>query len=74
MARWPERIWVVDDLELWACANKLVQSHGSAAWFFAAKRAEDLLEAGDLKGNSVFLAIASRIEQLQAPAPGTPLN
>lgn len=65
---------MIDERELWACASQLVASHGSGAWFFAAKRAEQLLDAGDLRGNSVFLAIASRIEQLQLRDTAGPLH
>jgi len=60
---------MIDDRELWACASKIAEMHGSGAWFYAVKRADDLLDAGDSEGNSVFLAIASRIEQLQTKSP-----
>lgn len=63
---------MIDERELWACANTLLLQHGSAAWLFAAKRAEDLLDAGDFRGNTTFLAIADRIQQLQELDPAGP--
>jgi hypothetical protein len=57
---------MIDDRELWACANPLIRQHGSGAWPFATLRAKALLDAGDVAGNGVFLAIRDRIEQLEA--------
>ncbi|WP_448662459.1 hypothetical protein ACG3SL_17610 [Sphingomonas sp. CJ20] len=64
---------MVDEHALWACANQLIRQYGAGASAFASMRAEDLLRIGDHKGNAVFLAIATRIDQLERlAAPGTP--
>ncbi|WP_155006486.1 DUF6961 family protein [Sphingomonas hengshuiensis] len=64
---------MVDERELWACANQVIRQHGAEASSFAKKRAEELLRIGDQKGNAVFLAIATRVDQLEClVAPGTP--
>lgn len=64
---------MVDERELWSCANQVIRQHGAGASSFAKKRAEELLGIGDQKGNAVFLAIATRIEQLESlVAPGAP--
>ncbi|WP_066793494.1 hypothetical protein [Sphingomonas soli] len=57
---------MIDEREIWACANALINRHGPAAWFAAAKRAEELLDLGELEGNRVFRAIMHCIEQLEA--------
>ena len=31
---------MIDDREIWACANLLVRQHGENAWFVAARRAD----------------------------------
>jgi hypothetical protein len=34
---------MIDDREIWECANLLVQQHGENAWFVAARRADEPL-------------------------------
>lgn len=60
---------MIDDREIWACANTLLKQHGADAWFVAAQRADELLEKGDMEGNRTFVRILDRIKQLEALAP-----
>lgn len=55
---------MIEDWEIWACANQLMQSYGDAAGFHAAQRADDLLAANDLGGHRTWLRILKRIEDL----------
>ncbi len=53
----------ISDRELWACAQKVIDMHRTDAELHAAMRADELLEAGDLDGQRVWMAILERIEQ-----------
>ncbi|UVO53737.1 DUF6961 family protein [Sphingomonas sp. SUN039] len=65
---------MIEDRELWACANLLVQQHGDAARAHANKRTADLSDVGDLRGAAIWHAIADRIERLGAMITREPLN
>lgn len=60
---------MIDDREIWACANQLLKQHGMDAWFVAARRADELLASGDMEGNRTFVRILGRIRELGALAP-----
>ena len=60
---------MIDDREIWACANQLMRQYGADAWFVAAKRADELLIRGQIEGNRTFLRILERITQLGALNP-----
>lgn len=60
---------MIDDLEIWACANLLLKQHGEDAWFVAAQRADELLSNGDIEGNRTFVRILNRIKELESLAP-----
>lgn len=60
---------MIEDREIWACANQLMKQHGMDAWFVAAQRADELLLAGDMEGNRTFVRILGRIRELEMLAP-----
>lgn len=62
---------MLSDWELWACANHYVKTHGDDAPIFAAMRADELMEAGELEGARNFRAIVRRINGLLAKADAT---
>lgn len=41
---------MIDEIDIWRTANLLLKQHGETAWFKAAQRADELLEAGDIAG------------------------
>ena len=53
----------LSDRELWACAQKVLDMHGTDAELHAALRADELLESGDIDGQRVWLTILARIEE-----------
>jgi hypothetical protein len=61
---------ILSDWELWACANETLKRHGEDAPFFAAMRADKLLEQTDLDGARNWLLILDRIEQMLARPDG----
>ena len=64
---------MISDLDIWRAANLLIRRHGEDAEIEAAKRADQMLERGDLDGQVVWKRIRRAIVELQAPAKG-PLN
>lgn len=51
----------ISDRELWACAYKIMSMYGSEAQLYASMRADELLSAGDVSGQRVWLAILKRV-------------
>ena len=64
---------ILSGWELWACANEVIRQHGLDAPIFAAMRADDLLEKGDLDGARNWRLIVKRVNELLAD-PGSPAN
>ena len=61
---------MVDDRDIWRAANLLVKRHGCAdAASVAARRAEELLAAGDVEGYAVWKRILSAVAELTRPTP-----
>jgi hypothetical protein len=65
-----------DHNDTWGTADLLIQEHGKDAAEFAAMRADELLQEGDLKGVVIWLGIALAVLKLMskgAPA-GNPIH
>ena len=62
MARQP----MTSDLDIYRSANELIKQHGEDAPVLAAMRADELMEAGDMEGEAVWLRIVKAIEELQS--------
>lgn len=60
---------MIDNREIWACANQLILQHGGDAWLVASQRADELLTQGEMDGHRVFLRILDRIKQLEQIGP-----
>jgi len=56
---------MISDLELWACANQVLNHHGPDVDAFIENRAKALASAGDEAGIKTWLAIARRVDQLR---------
>ena len=65
---------MIDDREIWACANLLLQQHGENAWFVVSRRADELLAQGEVEGHRTFWRILARIKELEASNPGGQLH
>jgi hypothetical protein len=65
---------MIDDREIWACANLLLKQHGENAWFVVARRADELLAQGEVEGRRTFLRILARIKELETSNPGGQLH
>ena len=51
-------------LDIYRSANELIKQFGDAADIEAAMRADELMEAGDMEGQAVWLRIVKAIEEL----------
>ena len=71
MSRSPEPR-ILEDWELWACANEAIRQHELDAPVFAAMRADALLEKGDLDGARTWRLIVARINELLKRPAGAP--
>ena len=60
---------MIPDIDIWRCANLMVKRYGEDAALEAAKRADELLGAGDLDGCAVWKVILTAIENLQRQVP-----
>jgi hypothetical protein len=65
---------MIDDREIWACANLLLRQYGEKAWFVASQRADELLAQGEMEGHRTFLRILARIKELETMIPGGRLH
>ncbi len=57
---------MTSDLDVYRAANELIEQHGEDAPIHAAMRADELMEAGDMEGETVWLRIVKAIEDLLA--------
>ncbi len=57
---------MTSDLDIYRTANELIKQHGEDAPIHAAMRADEMLEAGDLDGQSTWKQILKTIEELQS--------
>jgi len=55
---------MTSDLDIYRSANELIEQHGEAADIEAAMRADELMDAGDMEGEAVWLRIVTAVEEL----------
>ena len=56
---------MIPDLDIYRAAKLLIDQHGEDAPIRAADRADELLEAGDIEGATIWRSILAAIEELQ---------
>lgn len=54
----------VSDRDIYATAKLVTRQHGASAAYFAASRADALLDAGDTEGAAVWRRVLKAIERL----------
>ncbi len=57
------------DLDIYRTANALIKQHGDRAELYAAMRADELLEAGDMDGRRVWLRVLEAVQELTSKEP-----
>jgi hypothetical protein len=61
---------LVPDLDIWRAANLLIRKHGADAELEAAKRADLMLDRGDVDARLLWMRIRRAIKDLQALPSG----
>ncbi len=56
---------VISDPDIYRAVKLVMDQHGEEAAMFAAGRADDLFEEGDIDGSAVWRQILAAIEELQ---------
>lgn len=62
------------DRDIDATAKLVMRQHGESAAYFAAGRADELLEAGDSIGSAVWRRILQAVERLQNQEPNNTVH
>ena len=57
------------ELDIWRSANILLKQYAAEAVFIATKRADALLDQGDVQGCSAWVRIAKAITELERKRP-----
>jgi hypothetical protein len=60
---------VISDRDITATALLVIKQHGESAAYFAAGRADELLDAGAIEGAMTWRRIAKLIEEWQTVEP-----
>ena len=60
----------VSDLDIYRAANLLIREYGGEAPIEAARKADLMLDRGDVEGRGVWLRVKRAIVELQAPSTG----
>jgi hypothetical protein len=55
---------IVANVDIYQTAHFLVQQRGTFAKWAAARRAEALLELGDIKGHQTFMRVADAVAEM----------
>ncbi len=63
-------VTVIDQREIWQCANQIVKQFGDDAPLEAAMRADAMFEKGDLDGQAVWKRIMAAVQELLRTTPG----
>ena len=59
----------VAEIDIWCSAKLLIGQHGDEAPIFAAMRVDELLEASDLDGYTVWKRVLKAVEELLDKGP-----
>ena len=60
---------MTSDLDIYRAANLLIKQHGDEAAIHAAMRVDELLEASDLDGYTVWKRVLKAVEELLDKGP-----
>ena len=63
---------MIPDRDIWRAASLLIREHRDEAEIVAARRADEMLELGDLEGQAVWLRITQAVVEMRAVPPGKP--
>ncbi len=61
---------MIPDIDIWRCAQLMVNNHGDEAAIEAAMMADEWLAKGNIEAQRVWLRIAKAIDELRTVKPG----
>jgi hypothetical protein len=61
---------MIADIDIWRCAQLMINNHGDEAALEAATTAEEWLAKGNIEAQRVWMRIARAIDDLRAVKPG----
>lgn len=65
---------LTENIDIYRTAKQLIDLHGLDADLYACKRADELLDAGDIDGQRVWLRIVKALQEMLNTKPKGPLN
>jgi hypothetical protein len=65
---------MISDVDIWQCAQLMVNNYGDEAAMEAATMADDFLSKGNTEAQRVWLRIARAIDELRTVKPGEACN
>ena len=63
---------MIADLDIWRCAQLMINNHGDEAALEAAATADEWLSKGNIEAQRVWMRIARAIDDLRTIRPGEP--
>ena len=60
---------MTEQIDIYRTANTLIKEHGERADLYAAIRADELLQAGDMDGRRVWLNVLEAVRELTSKEP-----
>jgi hypothetical protein len=61
---------MISDIDIWRCAQLMINNHGEEAAMEAATMADEFLSKGNIEAQRVWMRIAKAIDELQMVQPG----
>jgi hypothetical protein len=61
---------MIPDIDIWRCAQLMINNHGDEAALEAATTADEWLSKGNIEAQRVWLRIAKAIDDLRTVKPG----
>jgi len=60
---------MIPEIDIWRSAEAMIKRYGAEAGLESAKRADEMLAAGDVDGSATCRRIMTAVEQLRAERP-----
>jgi hypothetical protein len=65
---------MISDLDIWRCAQLMINNHGDEAALEAAATADEWLAKGNIEAQRMWMRIAEAIDELRTVKPGEAVN
>jgi hypothetical protein len=65
---------MIPDIDIWRCAQLMINNHGDEAAMAAATMADDFLAKGNIEAQRMWMRIARAVDELRTVKPGEARN